>query len=122
MFYYEHGENDRDGMSPLQTVVLTGRADRWGWEFVNGLRPWPSQWRERQTVVCTIGRAHRQQRVVKPSHPLALAHLAAFWGLTNAPPEGLNGHWNVTYSSVAKRLGGLVIASSHAVSSVIEVL
>ncbi|HUD10791.1 MAG TPA: hypothetical protein VMS08_00150 [Candidatus Saccharimonadia bacterium] len=122
MFWYQHGENDRDGMSPLQTAALAGRPDRWGWEFANGLRSWPQQWRAQQAVVCTIGRSHRQKRVVKPSHPLALAHLAAFWGLTSSPPEGLNGHWRVTYGIVAKRLGGLVIASSHAASNVIEVL
>lgn len=120
MFGYSHGENDRDGLSPLSRLALSSRVGLWGDQFVQALQPTPALWAEQKAVVCTLGPDFVNVRKVPPSHPLALTHLSAFWGMAAATSSG-DPYWAQSFRVVVRRLGGLVMASAHAASHTVEV-
>jgi hypothetical protein len=123
VFTYKHGENDRDGLAPLDPESLDQNANRWGADFqrlcrLHGLKAWQNQ----KATVCTIGQPRQAVRLVPASHPLVQPHLAAMWALSTVVPEDVGPFWAQSYGIVTRRLGGLVKANMHALSRQIEVL
>jgi len=120
-FTYGHCTNDSNGPSPLQAHPLNSDGSAWGVQFKQTIDDrMPLAWQKQEAVVCVVHDLYAL-RQVPPSHPFALAHLGAFWGMVAATPSG-GTWWDQSFRIVERRLRGLVMASARTASQTTEVL
>ena len=106
--WYESDPTGENFNKPLRLFPLRGSISDWQTYIAEESEVWPSEWHREDVVVCTRG---RDGRILPPSHPEVLHHLARFEGLALETGRRAGTFDTITYGIIARRLGGIVHAS-----------